>query len=155
DPLPRGAAENPLHEQPAGTIPFGPDVFRERRARLMAAMKGGVAIVPSAEHVDWESDARQDSGVLYLTGLAREGAAALVLAPQDDIKEHLFLHPVSPESDRWTGYRTLIPSRELEQRIGISRIRRTDRLGATLASLAYRYHDLHFLGPLVGFDAEA
>src|SRR5215468_11817580 len=90
DPVLTGV-DNPQHEQPAGTTPFAPEVFRERRARLMAAMKTGATVVFSAQHVDWESDERQDSDFFYLTGLADESGAALVLAPQDDIKESLFL----------------------------------------------------------------
>ena len=154
DPITAGA-DNPLHEAPASTVPFGPEVFRERRARLMAAMKTGVGVVLSAQHVDWEADARQDSDFFYLSGLADESGAALLLAPQDEKKEVLFLRPLNPEGDRWTGYRSMIPSRELEQRTGIAQIRRTVVLGGTLASMAYRWHELHFFGPIVGYDAEA
>ena len=152
DPVAGG--DNPLHETPANTVPFGVEVYRERRARLMAQMKTGAAIVFSAQHVDWESDARQDSDFFYLTGLADESGAALVLAPQDELKETLFLRPLTPEPDRYSGYRTMLPSRELEQRTGIAHIRRSNALGIFFASVAYRWHDLHFLGPITPFDGE-
>jgi Xaa-Pro aminopeptidase len=153
DPVPTGV-DNPQHEQPAGTAPFGPEVFHERRARLMAAMKTGAAVVFSAQHVDWESDARQDSDFFYLTGLADESGAAIVLAPQDEIKEWLFLRALNVEPDRWTGYRTMLPSRELEQRVGIAHVRRMNSFGGIFASMAYRWHDLHFFGPFTAYDAE-
>src|SRR5262249_28935230 len=105
-------------------------------------------------HVDWESDSRQDSDFFYLTGLADESGAALVLAPQDDIKETLFLRALNPEPDRRSGYRTMLPSRALEQRIGIAHIRRINVLGPIFASMAYRWHALHFFGPITGFDGE-
>src|SRR5262249_54732595 len=123
DDPPASGADNPMHEQPATTTPFSPEVYRARRAHLMSAMKGGVAVVLSAQRVDWEADARQDSDFFYLTGLADESGAALLLAPQDEKKETLFLGSPNPEVDRWTGYRTTLPSRELEQRTGIPHLR--------------------------------
>src|SRR5262249_30082580 len=100
------------------------------------------------------ADERQDSDFFYLTGLADESGAAIVLAPQDEIREWLFLRALNVEPDRVTGYRTLLPSRELEQRVGISHIRRMNLLGGLFASMAYRWHDLHFFGPIVGYDGE-
>jgi Xaa-Pro aminopeptidase len=117
-------------------------------------MKTGAAVMFSAQHVDWEADARQDSDFFYLTGLADESGAAIVLAPQDEIKEWLFLRALNVEPDRWTGYRTMLPSRELEQRVGIAHVRRMNALGSIFASMAYRWHDLHFFGPITPYDGE-
>jgi Xaa-Pro aminopeptidase len=152
-PLGPGRADDGA--QPVSLEPFGPEVFRERRARLMSRMKGGLAVVLSAPTVDWETEARQDADFLYLTGLADEAGAALVLAPQDPAPEMLFLKMAVPERDRWTGYRQALPSRALEERTGLARIERMDFFPATLSALAYRWRDLHFFGPLVGYSTDA
>src|SRR5712692_8298567 len=61
-------ADEEVREQPVRTEPWGPEVFRERRAHLMAQMKGGVALIISAKHIDYDAGARQNPDFLYLTG---------------------------------------------------------------------------------------
>lgn len=154
------AAKSETRDLPTQTEPWGPEVFRERRTRLMAQMKTGVGLVLSAERVDPEAGARQDPSFLYLTGLAQEAGAVLVLAPEERRKELLYLRSVDPERDRWTGYRATLPNRALELRTGFPVIRRVDpfasgALGSTLSYLVHRWHDMHFFGPLVGYGTEA
>jgi Xaa-Pro aminopeptidase len=131
--------------------PFGPEVFRERRARLLERIKTGVGLVYAAEHIDPAAEKRQDADFLYLTGLPREAGAALLLRPQDQPKEILLLAPRNPERDRWTGYRAGLPSRALEVRTGFAVIRRIDLLPSYLTADAHRFHELHFLGPVVPY----
>jgi Xaa-Pro aminopeptidase len=152
---PAPSVEPDTRARPLGTEPFPLEVFRERRARLMGRMKTGVAVVLAATHIDVEADARQDADFFYLTGLGDEAGAALLLAPQEQRrKEWLFLTSPDPERDRWTGYRQALPSRALELRAGIAQIKRMAELGGVLSGLAHRWHDLHFFGPIVGYQSE-
>jgi Xaa-Pro aminopeptidase len=144
---------------PLGTEPWGPEVFRERRGRLMSQMKAGIGLVLAADRIDRDAEARQDENFLYLTGLADEAGAVLMLSPQDTKKEILYLQQMIAERDRWTGYRAMLPNRAIEARVGFDVIRRIDpvgsgALGATLSYRAHRWHDLHFFGPLVGYSSE-
>src|SRR5215472_11965850 len=145
-------------ELPLGTEPWGPDVFRARRKQLMSQMKEGVGLVLAAEKVD-EGDSRQDPYFLYLTGLAYEAGAVLLLSPKETKPEVLFLSSSIPERERWTGYRASLPNRALESRIGFEVIRRVDpmgsgALGATFSYRVHRWHEMHFFGPAVGYASE-
>jgi Xaa-Pro aminopeptidase len=138
---------------PAGTRPFGPQVYRERRRRLMERMQRGVAIVYGAPRIDLSSSigsvGRQDSDFAYLTGLMDEPGAALILAPQERRhREILFLPSRDPEMERWEGSRLPI-GQELRERAGFERVLRMQWLGATLTQIASRAGELHYLGPLV------
>lgn len=68
---------------PLGTSPFPPEVFRERRRRLMEKMGGGVGILFSAASLNGgvvAGQGRQDSDFAYLTGIHDEAGAAVLLA---------------------------------------------------------------------------
>ncbi|HEX8642632.1 MAG TPA: Xaa-Pro peptidase family protein [Allosphingosinicella sp.] len=137
---------------PQGTSPFPPEVFRERRRRLMEAMGEGVAVVLAAESLSGGGPialgGRQDSDFAYLTGIHDEAGAALLLAPGERThKEFLLLAPRNPDTERWDGER-LILGQAVRERTGFERIWRSDRLGARLIELASRAPQLHFLGPL-------
>jgi len=134
---------------PGRTSPFGPDVYRARREKLMSQIKGGVAVVYSADSI-----ARgQDPDFAYLTGIIDEEGAALVLAPEErTYKEILFLRNRDPENERYEGERLPISpvSVEVEARTGFARTRRMSTLGGAVTQFVTRAPVLHFLGPLVG-----
>ena len=119
---------------PTGTEPFSPDVYRERRARLLARLKPGVAVVFAAREIDEDTENRQDANFAYLTGLAHEEKAALLLLPGSVSREVLFLEPKNDENDRWTGYRGGLPSRSTEVLTGFDEVRRVDQLPFSLSS---------------------
>jgi len=139
---------------PAGTSPFPPEVYRERRQRLMAQMKGGVAVVYAAASVDQSAPVgEQDSDFSYLTGIQDEAGAALVLAPAERThRELLFLASRDPEVERYEGVRLPL-DQSLRERTGFERLGRTNRLGRTVVDLASRSGELHYFGPLA--DPEA
>jgi Xaa-Pro aminopeptidase len=139
---------------PAGTSPFPPQVYRERRQRLMGQMKTGVGIVHAAAAVDQSAAvAAQDSDFSYLTGIQDEAGAALVLAPAERThREFLFLASRDPEVERYEGVRLAL-NQSLRERTGFERLARTNRLGRTVVDLASRSGDLHYFGPLA--DPEA
>ena len=153
------SAQTDNRDQPLGTEPWGPEVFRARRNHLMSQMKTGVGLVLAADKVAYEADARQDANFLYLTGLPDEAGAVLLLSPQETKKEALYLQSSIPERERWTGYRASLPNRALESRIGFEVIRRVDpvgsgALGATFSYRVHRWHEMHFFGPAVGYASE-
>ena len=139
---------------PAGTSPFPPEVYRERRRRLMAQMKSGVGVVYAAGSVDQTAPvAGQDSDFSYLTGIQDEAGAALVLAPTERThREFLYLASRDPEVERYEGIRLAL-NQSLRDRTGFERLGRTNRLGRSVVDLASRSGELHYFGPLA--DPEA
>jgi Xaa-Pro aminopeptidase len=134
---------------PTGTEPFAPDVYRERRARLLSRLKSGVAVVFAAKDINADEEKRQDADFAYLTGLAHEDKAALLLFPGSVEREMLLLKGRSEEHDRWSGYRAGLPGRAIEVQTGFDDVRRVDFLGAYLLAHARQSHD-HVLSLLVG-----
>ena len=138
---------------PAATAPFAPEVYRERRARLMAEMKTGVGLVYAAADLNASgSDApgpHQASDFAYLTGIQDEAGAVLVLAPAErTYKEFLLLAPRNPETERWDGARLAL-GQGLRTRTGFETVGRTSSLGTLVTGIASRSGELHFLGRLV------
>ncbi len=82
--------------------------YRARRARLLEAMKTGVAIVPTAPERLRNRDSdylyRFDSYFYYLTGFP-EPDALLVLIAGSEPKAVLFCREKNPERELWDGYR--------------------------------------------------
>ncbi|MEO5578391.1 MAG: Xaa-Pro peptidase family protein [Sphingomicrobium sp.] len=153
------AADHRAYGSPAGTRPFGPEVYRERRQRLMAQMKGGVAVVYGVGRLDTTSPVagigRQLSDFAYLTGIMDEAGAALVIAPAErSFKEMLFLAPRDPENERWEGERIGL-GQSLRSRTGFAKVARIATLGSTVTAMVSRSKTLHYLGPLVGPDSPA
>ncbi|MBI2294847.1 MAG: aminopeptidase P N-terminal domain-containing protein [Betaproteobacteria bacterium] len=83
-------------------------VYQRRRARLAAAMRSGVAIVPTAPERTRNRDShypyRFDSYFYYLTGF-REPEAALVIVAGEQAKSILFCRDNDPEREIWDGFR--------------------------------------------------
>lgn len=143
-------AQENAYGTPGPTRPFPPEVYRERRRRLMERMGGGVAVIYSAASLEGEG---QNPDFLYLTGIIDEAGAALVLAPEERVhKEVLFLANRDPESERYEGERLPL-SEAIAARTGIARTRRMSGLGGTVAAMAGRAGTLHFMGPIVGPNA--
>jgi Xaa-Pro aminopeptidase len=84
------------------------DTYVERRRRLMDAMGGGVALIPTAPERVRNRDAhypyRFDSYFFHLTGF-REPEAVLVLVGGKTQRSILFCREKDPEREIWDGYR--------------------------------------------------
>jgi Xaa-Pro aminopeptidase len=150
DPPPAGEAR----ERPAQTEPFGPDVYRARRAKLLAALKKGVGFLVADSKNDPEQE--DQANFFYFTGIYDETQAALLLSPENppEERERLFLPTARPERDRWTGYRALLPNRAVEEHTGFSLIGHYEDFGYWLAQQLARWKTLHYLGATLAFDAE-
>ncbi|HYR51481.1 MAG TPA: Xaa-Pro peptidase family protein [Candidatus Dormibacteraeota bacterium] len=141
------AAEDPI--PPAK--PFAPEVYSARRAKLMKALGGGIAVLYARGEEDADGY-RQDSDFYYLTGLDEPGAV-LVLAPEERLyKERLFLKPRNPDDERWTGVRPDIGD-SLRHATGIDRISRVGSLGGAMMSLLQTSTTLQMINDPGGPDA--
>lgn len=126
-----------------------------RRGRLLRALRGRVGLVlagsgGSALLGRW----RADSDFFYLTGIADEPGASLLLDPKaEDPRRRcvLFLKPRDPELERWDGFRDPIGQR-LKTQTGFESIMRTGSLGRMLLMAARRSKALACLHPFASHD---
>ena len=145
--------DNRPYGAPARTSPFPPEVYRERRQRLMDRMKTGVAVIYGATSIDGSSTVagvnRQDPDFAYLTGIMDEPGAALVLAPGErTFKEFLFLARRDPDMERYEGEQLNI-GEEARARTGFQKIYRSNWLGTIVTALTSRAGELRYVGGLV------
>src|SRR5262245_43960909 len=117
------------------------DDLKARRARLMAALgSGSMAILWSApprvysRDIDYEY--RQDSDLLYLTGI-EQSETILVLVPGSPRRsEILFITPPNPRRERYVG--RYLSKEDARARTGIETIFTTDEFDAFLAAMFNR-----------------
>jgi len=100
------------------------EVYQNRRAKVIAALGGCVAVISSQGEVSGiTEDYRQDADFFWLTGI-NEPDAHLVLQPNSIYRKvTLFLKPRDPERERWTGPREPI-SPDLLKKYGVDRVYR-------------------------------
>ena len=88
---------------------FDPEIYLRRRARLLAKMQRGIAILPNAPERRRNGDAdyayRFDSSFYYLSGFA-EPESVLVLIAGDKPQSILFCRDKDIEREIWHGYRS-------------------------------------------------
>jgi Xaa-Pro aminopeptidase len=123
--------------------PFAPSVYQARRAKLMKALGGGIAVLYARGQEDADGY-RQDPDFYYLTGL-NDAGAVLVLSPEERVaKERLYLKSRDPDDERWTGVRPDIGD-SLRRTTGIERISRTSALGSGMMGLLQTTSTLHLI----------
>ena len=149
-------ADDRLYGYPGTVRPFTTDVYRERRARLMAQMKDGVAVVYGPREINLGSNTAPIDGAasdfFYLTGIRDVAGAAILLAPGERYREVLFLPNRNPDIDRYEGV-SLPVGGEVRRRTGFERVTRIGGLGPALIEIAARAGKMRYLGPLVSPDA--
>jgi Xaa-Pro aminopeptidase len=149
-------ADDRLYGYPGIVRPFTTDVYRERRARLMAQMKDGVAVVYGPREINLGSNTAPIDGAasdfFYLTGIRDVAGAAILLAPGERYREVLFLPNRNPDTDRYEGVSLPIGG-EVRRRTGFERVTRIGGLGPALIEIAARAGKMRYLGPLVSPDA--
>ncbi len=86
-----------------------PNIYKDRREKLMQSMGKGVAILKGAPQQtrtnDTEYPYRQDSDFFYLTGYVEPGAACIIDPNNQDQPFTLFVLPQDPKKEVWTGWR--------------------------------------------------
>lgn len=88
---------------------FNPDIYAQRRARLLAKMQQGIAVIPNAPEQQRNADAdfpyRFDSNFYYLSGF-NEPESVLVLIAGDSPQSILFCREKDMAREIWHGYRS-------------------------------------------------
>lgn len=121
--------------------------YAARRSRVLKELGNSAAIV-LAGNADGESFT-PDAHFLYLTGIDDESGAVLLFnsaAPDPKRRIVLFLRPMNPEVDRWSGHREEL-SAGLRDRYGFSCVLRTTHLPGMLMQAARRTRSLACLHP--------
>ncbi|KAH8204449.1 hypothetical protein TruAng_001365 [Truncatella angustata] len=85
--------------------------YHERRAKLVAALPTGSAVLLPAAPVQYRSGAvfhafRQESNFLYLTGFSEPESLALIVktgSQEDDYTFYLWSRPKDPKQEQWNG----------------------------------------------------
>lgn len=85
------------------------EIFKQRRARFMAAIGAAVTVLPSAPIAIRSNDVefvyRQDNDFYYLTGFAEPESVALFAPGHKDGEFVLFVRARDHERETWTGRR--------------------------------------------------
>lgn len=127
---------------------FSKETYINRRARLQADMGSGIILLPGNDdsgmnYRDNIYPFRQDSTILYFTGLDRPGLTFLL--DIDHNREILFGNEATVEEIMWTG-----PVNSLATdaaRAGLTDIRPLSQLGDFLAQAVQQQRPVHFLPP--------
>lgn len=99
--------------------------LRNRRAAAMDALGGDTALVlwsaPRRVYsTDTDYEYRQESNLLYLTGLEEEGATLVLVAGASGPREFLFVRARDPFLELWNG--AIPPPEEVAARTGVTQV---------------------------------
>lgn len=123
--------------------------YAARRAKLCRALGDAVAVVFAGEPSGGHGHFRPDSDFRYLTGIADEPGAILLIEPKHPVKarrETLFLTPRDPDVEKWDGRRDPI-SGAMKARLGFQSVFRTNNLGRWLRDAMTRSKALACVHP--------
>jgi Xaa-Pro aminopeptidase len=114
------------------------DDLRARRARVMEALGPETVLLhwsapvrPYSRDVDYEY--RQDSDLLYLTGVDQEGTSLVLLPGNKTKKSILFVSDPNPRREHWQGH--LLTKQEAQAASGVDEVRLASELDGFLESL--------------------
>ncbi len=130
------------------------ETFKQRRKILSEKMGKGIGLVFAGSEVNGITEEFVvNPDFYYLTGIADEPGAILLLAPGEiRRKEILFLQSRDPEDERWTGERLSI-GEMLRKETGFYYIYRTNRLAGFLDRLLNNTSMLCVLSRPVGYTS--
>jgi Xaa-Pro aminopeptidase len=132
--------------------------YAQRRARLAANIDGPIVLLGYSGK---EEEAQtyifaQEENFYYLTGHNEEGAAILILPPEDSkakkdaepgAREILFLPPRNPAKEKWNGPRMSPTDPGIEARTGFAEVKPFPELRATVERLAKVYSTFYAILP--------
>ncbi len=131
--------------------------FREHRNRLYETLPEGSLViswagVPIHTNEDDYYNFEVNSQFFYLTGLERENMVFLAAKVGGSVQEILFIEPVDPLQERWTGK---MPTKEEAAKVSeIGDVRFTEDLGAAVSRYMGRYNVEHVWFDLYRCHAE-
>jgi Xaa-Pro aminopeptidase len=122
------------------------EIYGPRRSRFMAAIAGGVAVVPSApisvRSNDVEYVYRQDNDFYYLTGFAEPESVAVFAPGNKDGEYILFVRPRDRERETWTGKRAGVEGAVAD--FGADRAYKIDELDRVLPEILSRVESIYY-----------
>jgi Xaa-Pro aminopeptidase len=124
-----GTLVRPAGAQPLFTSAFPPEEFAARRAKVMAAVGDGVAVLQGATELPSYLSFRQNNHVFYLTGV--EVPRAIVLIDGRSRRTTLFLAPRDERMERSEGP-VLVPGPEAVRLTGADAVVARDQFAAAL-----------------------
>jgi len=124
----------PLAAQPVFTDVFPPDEYAARRARVMAKIGEGVAILEGTTERPGEQPLRQGNQFFYLTGVV-EPRALLILDGRTK-RSTLFLNPRNERRESGMFGPGLYPGDEAAKATGIESVLPRDEFANVLAEIA-------------------
>jgi Xaa-Pro aminopeptidase len=113
------------------------DLAARRKAVAGQIGEKGILILYAAEprnyagDVDWPY--RQENDFYYLTGIAQEGCALVMIPGAARVREILFMPPSNPSQESWTGH--ILTPAEGREISGIEAIWDARQLGSVLSTL--------------------
>ena len=101
------------------------DDLKARRARLLEKLDPATIFVlfsspPRVYSLDVDYEYRQDSDMLYLTGIDQEDTTLVLMPGNKRMKEILFVHDPDPRREHWEGH--LLSTDEAEAATGIDTV---------------------------------
>lgn len=103
------SAEGRVSETDPKMLGFPPEVFAQRRERVLGSLGKGVMVLPAAPTLyrsrDVELRYRPDSELFYLSGLTEPEAVAVLSGEGESERFTLFVSPRDPDAELWSGAR--------------------------------------------------
>ena len=124
----------PLAAQPVITDVFPPDEYAARRARVMAKIGDGVAIIEGTTDRPGEQPLRQGNQFVYLTGVVEP--RALLIIDGHSKRSTLFLSPRNERRENSMFGPGLFPGDEAVKSTGLDAVLPRDDFERTLADIA-------------------
>ena len=124
----------PLAAQPVITDVFPPDEYAARRARVMAKIGDGVAIIEGTTDRPGEQPLRQGNQFVYLTGVVEP--RALLIIDGHTKRSTLFLNPRNERRENSMFGPGLFPGDEAVKSTGLDAVLPRDDFERTLADIA-------------------
>src|SRR6266542_5002162 len=117
-----------------GTEVFPPEEFAAHRAKVLAQIGDGVAIVLGTTEPPGEMPFRQNSQFFYLTGVTEPRAAVIIDGRAK--KTTVFLEPKNNRRDNSMFGPALAPGPDTAKEIGVDEVRPRADFSAAIATLA-------------------
>lgn len=115
--------------------------LQARRARVMSALDAQTLFVawsapPAVYSRDVSYKYRQDSNLLYLTGVEQEGAILVLMPGNEKAREVLFIREPEPRREQWTGH--MLTKEEARALSGIETVYWTSQFEPFVAAMFNR-----------------
>jgi Xaa-Pro aminopeptidase len=137
-----------------GSEIFPPEEFAARRAKVLAQIGDGVAIVLGTTEPPGEMPFRQNSQFFYLTGVAEPRASVIIDGRTK--KTTLFLQPANDRRDRLMFGPALAPGQETAKAIGVDDALAREQFSGAITALAADHRTIYtpFAAEVLGSQSQ-